>query len=46
MEVGAVLNLAVREQTVRAMQGPTHDDGPVQELARMMRSFLSKDAVG
>ena len=44
--LGLVLNLAVREKTVRAMQGPTHDDGPVQELARMMRSFLSKDAVG
>ncbi len=44
--LGLVLNLAVREKTVRAMQGPTHDDGPVQELARMMRSFLSKDVVG
>ena len=44
--LGLVLNLAVREKTVRAMQGATHDDGPVQELARMMRSFLSKDAVG
>ena len=40
-----VLNLAVRERTVRAMQGPSHDDGPAQELVRMMGSLLSKDAV-
>lgn len=36
-----VLNLAVRERTVRTMQGSDHDDGPVEELARMMRSFLA-----
>lgn len=44
--LGLVLNLAVREKTVRAMQGSAHDDGPIQELTRMMRSFLSKDVVG
>lgn len=44
--LGLVLNLAVRERTVRAMQSSDHDDGPAEELARMMRSFLSKDSVG
>lgn len=36
-----VLNLAVRERTVRAMQSSDHHDSPAQELARMMRSFLA-----
>ena len=43
---GFVLNLAIREKTVRTMQGAAHDDGPVQELARLVRSFLSRDVVG
>jgi len=43
--LGLVLNLAIRERTVRTMQGAGHDDGPLQELARMMRSFLSRGAM-
>ncbi|MEE1617031.1 TetR/AcrR family transcriptional regulator [Brachybacterium sp. J153] len=43
--LGLVLNLAVREKTVRAMQGGTHDDAPAQEIARLLRSFLQGDPV-
>lgn len=38
---GLVLNLAVREQTVRTMQGGQHDDAPLEELSRLARSFLA-----
>lgn len=40
---GLVLNLAVREKTVRTMQNGQHDDAPVEELARLARSFLEAD---
>lgn len=40
---GLVLNLAVREQTVRTMQGGQHDDAPLEELSRLARSFLAAD---
>src|SRR5699024_12785215 len=38
---GLVLNLAVREQTVRTMQGGQDDDAPLEELSRLARSFLA-----
>lgn len=41
--LGLVLNLAVRERTVRTMQVGAHDDAPVEEMARLARSFLRTD---
>lgn len=41
---GLVMNLAVREKTVRTMQNGHHDDAPIEELARLVRSFLQADA--
>lgn len=37
---GLVLNLAVREKTVRTMQNGRHDDAPIEELSRLAHSFL------
>ncbi|NMA75814.1 MAG: TetR/AcrR family transcriptional regulator [Actinomycetales bacterium] len=41
--LGLVLNLAVRERTVRTMQSGAHDDAPVEELARLARSFVQME---
>ena len=41
---GLVLNLAVRERTVRTMQGGGHDDAPIEELTRLARSFVESGA--
>ncbi|MFC7375082.1 TetR/AcrR family transcriptional regulator [Brachybacterium sp. GCM10030267] len=35
-----VLNLAAREETVRAMQSNPHDDAPMNDLAKLVRAFL------
>lgn len=40
---GLVLNLAVRERTVRTMQNRCYDDAPIEELSRLARAFLSAD---
>lgn len=40
---GLVLNLAVREKTVRTMQNGHHDDAPIEELTRLARSFLGAE---
>jgi AcrR family transcriptional regulator len=40
---GLVLTLAVREKTVRTMQSELHDDAPIEELGRLVRSFLTAD---
>ncbi|ASK64858.1 TetR family transcriptional regulator [Brachybacterium avium] len=40
---GLVLNLAVRERTVRTMQNRSYDDAPIEELSRLARAFLSAD---
>lgn len=41
--LGLVLSLAVRERTVRTMQSGAHDDAPVEELARLARSFVEME---
>ncbi|WP_422114968.1 TetR/AcrR family transcriptional regulator [Brachybacterium sp. UNK5269] len=35
------LNHAAREETVRRMQNATHDDSPLKDLVRLVRSFLT-----
>lgn len=42
--LGLVLNLAVRERTVRTMQIGVHDDAPTKEMARLALSFLRTDS--
>ncbi|ATG51645.1 TetR family transcriptional regulator [Brachybacterium vulturis] len=41
---GLVLNLAVRERTVRTMQNGCYDDAPIEELSRLSRAFLRTDS--
>ena len=38
--LAAVLNLAVREKTVRSLQRQFHDDAPIAELVRQVDTFL------
>ncbi|MGO1286827.1 MAG: TetR/AcrR family transcriptional regulator, partial [Brachybacterium sp.] len=39
-----VLNLAVREKTVRPLQHQRHDDAPLQDLAKQVEAFLSSES--
>lgn len=41
-----VLNSAVREETVRAMQNDPHDDSPMKDLLRLAQAFLKPAATG
>lgn len=41
--LGAVLNLAVREKTVRTLQHRGYDDAPLEDLAKQVEAFLRTD---
>ena len=38
--LAVILNLAIREKTVRPLQHGGHDDAPLQDLAKQVEAFL------
>lgn len=41
--LAVILNLAVREKTVRPLQHRGHDDAPLQDLAKQVEAFLTSE---